>query len=251
MTDVVDNNYRAVVALNNIGVTLLQRRCDSDAIRTFKDALDLMSCIRDDIRRPMIEEKRCIFVEKAYKRIARSTKVKGGDSTVTTARCPEFVLSVLSQHENNASAILSAIPNIHCGFAHRLELDESNLDHVTDTAMILHNFSVAIRMKSKSTEKKCCRRMVERSYMVAQVAGNILFHQFEALERCQIEKNENYLQVTLTVVQDLVLLCSIQKEIVEARKYYGKLGLISSMLTEIQDFTLARIQKVNVGAKAA
>lgn len=246
---VLDSNYRGVVALNNIGVTLLQRRCNYDAIRTFGDALDLMSCIRDADRHSFIDEKRSAFLKTASKRMARSTKEEGSDA-MSHAVGSTFQLSVLCQHENNTSEVLIATSDLYTGLVYRLELDETKLDIVTDTAIILHNFSVAIRAKAPRRSKKSRQKAIERASLVSHVADDILSRQLESSEYDH-EQQEEILKVTMTVLQDLIVLHSIQKEFSMATKYYSKLASVRSRLLRSQDFKLSKLQKIYVGAKAA
>jgi hypothetical protein len=247
---VPDSNYRGVVALNNIGVTLLQRSCNYDAIRTFGDALDLMSCVRDAERHSLVDEKRCAFLKAASKRVARSTKEEGSDLMSCHASGSTFQLSVLCQHENNTFDVLSAVSNLYSGLVYRLELDESKLDIVTDTAIVLHNFSVAIRAKAPRTRRKSRRRAFERAILVSHIADEILSRQLESIE-FNHEQQEEILKITMSVFQDLIVLHSIQKEVNLATKYYSKLASVRSRLLRSRDFELNKLQKMYIGAQAA
>jgi hypothetical protein len=250
LSDVVlDSNYRGVVALNNIGVTLLQRRCNYDAIRTFGDALDLMSCVRDAERHSFVNEKRSSFLKTASKRMSRSTKEEGCDAS-SHASASTFQLTVLCQHENNTFDVLSATSDLYSGLVFRLELDESKLDSVTDTAVILHNFSVAIRAKAPWARKKARRKAMERATLVSHVADDIISRQLESSEYNH-EQQEEILKVAMAVLQDLIVLHSYQKEYNVATKYYSKLASVRSRLLRSQDFKLSKLQKIYVGAKAA
>ena len=260
-------SYKAVVVLNNIGITLLERQRYNDAQITLKEAIDLMSCLRDKTRQHLTQEKQSQFLSNASKRIAQSTKalvvVDGDDDdsmniddtfeTIT----PNVPLTVLSQHDtaHNTNEIVSAFHTSLSSIVHRLEyIDESNINLVTDTAILLHNFSIAIRVQlpsmlshHKNSKKLALHtKLIDFAYKIAQVADNVINEHIEEMDTniclCYHEDHQNYietLQISMLIVQDLMVLSSMmfpdQNRRMMSQKYYSKLGHIRSMLLDMQD----------------
>ena len=263
--------YKAIVVLNNIGITLLQRQRYNDAQVTLKEAIDLMSCLRDKTRLSMSREKQSQFLHLASKRIAQSTKAivlvadgEDNDSSMhteedesETTMLPNVALTVLSQHDTarNTKEIVSAFHSSCSSIVHRMEyMDEANINLVTDTAILLHNFSIAIRAQlptvmshHKSSKKlELHTKLIDFAYKIAQVADNVVNEHIEAMDTniclCHHEDHQQYietLQISMLIVQDLMVLSSMmfpdQNRRIMSQKYYGKLGHIRSMLLDMQD----------------
>lgn len=243
------SDYRAVVALNNKGVTLLERRCHRDAMETFKDALDLMRAISPESqkRREMSVTERNECLKKASMYAARSTpRTSGADDSEaavtavsSTAGSPpvSFYLTVLA-HDHHSTEALSAalheIPSGASGSVLLIEFDEDDINLNIDLSVLLHNYSMSCRMKSlttKNTEKS--HHLIERAYKFAHVANKVLSQENNFLEDdYQLERT---LVLSMLVLQHLVLLSSQRGENDEARKYYGELGQLRASFLEAED----------------
>ena len=239
--------YKAVLVLNNSGVTLLQRHRYHDALTTFKDASDLMSCIRDGDRKQMSDEKATIFLEKASARMSKSTRIGVGDQKKIASNC---IITVIYQGECSYSdAIMTTFPELFHGFAYMLAYDEDCVDDTTDTAMLLHNFSVAIRLKVHHTGLRHHNssgniKMMDFAYKVERAADKILneciatsAHDcgfYSPLRNC-----EETIQLAIVVVKDLRLLSQEIQQKEDARnadpKYFEQLSQLQTLLFDLRD----------------
>jgi hypothetical protein len=206
---------KAIVVLNNTAVTLLQRQRYGDAEATFKDAVDLISCIRDGQRRPMVVEKLPIFLNRATRRIARSTNLLGASVSVKASK---FALTVLEKDANNTNEILSAIPDSCRGYVYKFELDEDSIDTVVDTAILLLNFSVAIRIRAQAhrrnsllhttTEKMnlaCKMLTAAHTILNKHVSASYSSEKITHLHVLEQQRYVDTLQVSMIVALDLIL----------------------------------------------
>lgn len=233
-------DYRAVVALNNTAVTLLERRCFRDSMASFKDALDLMGSLRPDSsnqRRPSADEQSVQFLQNASRRVARrSTRIVESSSATPSG----FYLTAIS-HDNSAEAVTAAlheIPSDCTGFVFVIEFDESDVNLSIYSSIILHNFSVACRMQSreiKNTRKK--RQLVERAFMFAQVANGILMQESSDILEDDLQLKRT-LVVSMLILQELIQLSSQRGDMDTSRKYYCELGHLRSFVTDAEDGNL-------------
>lgn len=275
------STYKAVVVLNNIGVTLLQRHRYNDAQVTLKEAIDLMSCLRDKTRLHLAHVKQSQFLHHASKRIAKSTKAiileYTYDMDIDTdpgTPMPNATMTVLSQHDttgNNTKEILSAFHTSCSRIVHRLEyIDESSINVITDTAILLHNFSIAIRVQlptalsniKNSRKMALYSKLIDFAYKIALVADNVINEHIEQMDMniClrSHEHHQQYietLQVSMLIVQDLMVLSSMmysdQKRRTMSQKYYCKLCHIRSMLLDMQDPSFDTLVQGYPAAQAA
>ena len=273
MTTINIGVYKAVVVLNNIGITLLERQCYNEAQVTLKEAIDLMSCLRDETRLHMSQEKQSQFLNQAAKRIAHSTKAriavnddddeekeKEEDSSMSmddASGGTTMSLIVLSQHDNthNTKEIVSTCHLSRSSIVHRLEyMDESSINLVTDTAILLHNFSMAIRVRlstelsyhSNSKKLALHSKLIDFAFKIARLADDVVNEQIEEMETimysCPYDDHQQYietLQISMLIVQDLMVLSSMmfpgRNRKIMSQKYYSKLDFIRSMLLNVQD----------------
>jgi hypothetical protein len=257
------SNYKAALVLNNTGVTLLQRQRYNDALTTFKDATDLMSCVRDIDRQPMGDEKATSFLEQASVRMSKSTRIGGGDPSKNASNC---CITVINQGEcSHTKDILSTFPELFHGFAYVLEYDEECIDVIADTAMLLHNFSVSIRMKvhyagtrNQNIADNC--KMMDFAYKVESAADKIL-NEYIATSAHDCDNDfpvrncEESYQLAIVIVKDLILLSkAIQLEENEqtVQKYTEQLNQLRRLLLASQDSTLnSSLSKCKRAAHAA
>lgn len=228
-------DYRAVVALNNIGVTLLEQRCHRLAMMTFKDALDLMGALRLPTSQRTSE--RAFFLQNAFQHMSFSLAQSITEITATTsASCELFDLKALTL-DNSADAITAALhgfPSGNSGFAFRIEFDEHNTNLNVESATLLHNYSVTCRMKALVTKKSSrVSKLFERACMFSEAANVILSRETAVLEEdFQLERA---VVASMLVLQDLIQLSSQQGDKDNVTKYYGELGHLRTILTDTID----------------
>lgn len=268
------STYKTVVVLNNIGITLLQRQRYNDAQVTLKDAIDLMSCLREEKTRPQItQEKQSLFLHRASKRIAQSTSSCAMDCDDDATM--DVSLTVLSQHDvaQNTKEIVSGFHTSLSRIVHRLEyIDESCVNLATDTAILLHNFSVAILVQlptvtsshSHRNSKKLAMhsKLLDFAYKITLVADKMINENIEhiCMNICSSdhELHQQYieaLQISMLIVQALMVIVSMMHPD-ENRKmllhnYYGKLGHIRAMLLDMHDPSIDSILEGHPAAPVA
>ena len=121
--------YRAVVALNNKGVTLLKRRCYRDATATFKDAIDVMGTILPDAprRRRISAAERNECLKKASQCACRSSRTGKTEHTTTRKNLPSNYYRTVLLRDNCSEAIsvaLHKVPSVSSGSVLLIEFDE-------------------------------------------------------------------------------------------------------------------------------
>ena len=254
------STYKAAIVLNNTGVALLQRQCYHDALTTFKDATDVMSCVRDGDRRHMGNEKATIFLEQASARMSKSTRIGGGRQGKSSSNCS---ITVIYQGEgNHTKEILSTFPDLFHGFAYVLVYDEECIDAVTETTMLLHNFSVSIRMsvQQNSNGTDNCK-MMEFAYKLEHSAEKILNEYIAtSAHDCGIniqmrQHCEETFKLAIVIVKHLMLLSKATQQedyVHTARKYTEQLNQLRILLFAFQDFNMcSSLPKCTTAAQAA
>ena len=256
--------YKAIVVLNNTGVCLLQRQYYHEALITFKDALDLTKCAQDADQRQIGAEKAVIFLDQASARISKSTKIGGVDQKKKIASTCS--ITVMHQGDCSTGEILSTFPEFFHGFAFILVYDEEGINVSTDSAIILHNFSVSIRMKEQDKEANNINvsnryKMIDFAYKIESAAVTILYEYIATPSSnggvdLKVENNRvEALQLTIVVLNDLILLSrALQLEEHEriARTYVEQLNQLRSSLLDLQDLNLGKsLKKCSSSAQAA
>jgi hypothetical protein len=240
-------DFRAVVALNNMAITLLERHYHSDAMVTLKDALKLMGSLVNCHRsRPSFSAvEKTQMLEKASQRVARSTR-----SGELSSSPPDFLLSVLS--EDNSEALRGAlhlIPSEYSGAVILISFDEINMNLTIDASILLYNFSVASRINARVATKANRRsQLINRAYEFAQVADSNLSQESHSLDDLLL--SERALMVSVLVLQELVQLSSQRGDMSTSRKYYCELGQLRSFLTDSEDFNFSPVSQNKVASAA-
>jgi hypothetical protein len=146
MTSISTNlhEYKAAVALNNMGVTLLQRRCLKDAMDTLKDAITIMkSCFRPQGNNYQAE---CLDIDlkmqRASKRMAISCQNPSSICMDIFYRdgCdiqPSMIRSLINK------GVVSSIPpaSVKIDSIDFEGLEDRDLD--LESALMLYNFGIA------------------------------------------------------------------------------------------------------------
>jgi hypothetical protein len=274
--------YKAIVVLNNSGITLLQRQRYQDALVTFRETIDIMKCIRDGTtQNDRIDTKQALYLNRTSKRISQSTQVmmdptntvNQDTSSSTEMNTSNLSLTVLTQHDqSNTSEILSPYHGVtlDCCIVHLLDfVDIASVNLNQDTAIILHNFSVAIRVQlptelSNGTishlptqQMSMFTKYIDFAFKMTNAADTILNEQIEQLEMIMYlsttdvaavmtsstseqlyqEQYIEALQLSIIVVQDLHTLSSMIHPASNAltHYYHGRLSQTRSSLKDKQD----------------
>jgi hypothetical protein len=213
--------WRAAVALNNMGLTLLGRSCHRDATSALKDALDLMGSLRIESyqRGRLSSADQSALLDKASKSVARSTQK---DDPMATAS--SFDLSILSP-SSTASDITAAIHKLPCrqsGYAFLLEFDDLDPHGNINSSIALLNLSVASRISSQQSKKRKRRtQLVARAFQCAYIANRLLSDDLDVLD--DDIHFERAVLVSMFILHELFLLSSEMGEEDESREYYSEL----------------------------
>lgn len=240
---------RTLVALNNMGVTLIQRRCYSEAIQTLKHALTLMGLRRSFAARQLAapplattttlddrdKDGYCqnMYLLQASKSVARSTRPK------TQASFPSHCeLTVLSMQQQ-PGALLTAIhefPSSTSAFALTIDCDELAADDSLTASKLLFNFAVVCRMSAQQTSLSGkYGQLLDRAYQCAQVANSLLMSELDVLG------DEEAMAVALLVQQELIRLCMQRGDATGSQKYYGELCDLRSTMIDYEGDCLSHV----------
>lgn len=212
-------NHRAAVALNNMGVTLLQRCCFRDAMKNFKDGLHLIKGSADERER-----------EESLRRSARCV----ASSTSSSARAPaKFELTVLTHDDSSMGALTAALHEFQSsgsGMVLRLDWHDDEEDEaeaeVYYTATMFHNYSVACRMQTLD----CKSRSVAQKLLVLATKSAVVAH--ASLDNADSQRNLTLLMLNL---QQLMQLASADGDKEKACKYYCEMAFLRTRLEDHHD----------------
>lgn len=147
MTTPFLRNCRAAVALNNMGVTLLERRHFRDATKNFMDGLKLMKGGTPD--------------EHERESLRRSARCVASSDSSTRSSPAYFHLTVLTYDDSPMCAMTAALHEYQSsgsGSVFRLDWNDDEDDkantEVYYMATMFHNYSVACRMQSLDCKSK-------------------------------------------------------------------------------------------------
>jgi hypothetical protein len=156
-----DYSYRVVVALNNAGVTLVQRRMYLEAIATFKDAVRFMSSAffsRSDNDRPPKRLDLDIALQAAWQRTSitqQQQQEKHDPSTIGVQHGVVIVSDRQSPHEIRCK-MLGTAKVLYCVTIDPIEsftdCDDMLVRLESESAILLYNYGVAYKCLAKATE---------------------------------------------------------------------------------------------------
>jgi len=236
-------DYRAAVALNNMGVTLLERGCLRDAMMNFKDGLSFLRSSRGDLQQQQDESLR------------RSSRCLAS-SSATTELDIDFELTALS-HDDQPEAFVSAAINdlqtSNSSFVLRLGWEDcEEVDtKVHYTASILHNYAVACQIQSmtcKSKSKKA-RKLRERAHKATVTANGILSFHMETAVNGLASSSERTLILWMLNVKEMMKLARAAGDMNKARKYCCDLAFLRSQYEE-EEYVLLGEQRATAAAAA-
>ncbi|GKZ00282.1 hypothetical protein MPSEU_000981100 [Mayamaea pseudoterrestris] len=156
-----ENTYNAAIALNNMGIALLERKCYRQAWETLHDAVQV-ACKGQS-------ESVCTYLNKAFQRQCNPDPSK--------AKSP-LHLEIISDNADSITCIHATQIN-HSAIAIRLEAFDSTKDVSVDTAVILHNFAISALY-------------LALAYPVSRITGQLLQNCLKSLLKCQSDLSTRY-----------------------------------------------------------
>lgn len=213
------NGCRAAVALNNMGVTLLERRCCRDAMKNFRDGLSLM------LKGLVDEHDNTESLRRSSQCIASSS------SSPTTRTTTNFELTALSHDYNSTTCAMTValheFQSSGVGFVMRLDWNDDEED-IADTeayykATMFHNYAVACRVQSLSCKSK------SKAHMLQTLATKSALSAHAILIHVTSERN---LILLMLALQQLMQLAAAEGDKDKACKYYSEMAFLRTQLED-------------------
>lgn len=211
-------NCRAAVALNNMGVTLLERCRFREARKNFRDGLSLMKGFTDDLGR-----------KESLRRSAQCLAKAAFSPGSTTAK---FELTALTHDDSCTCTMMVALHEFQSSsacFVMRLDWNDDEEDkedaEVYYTATMLYNYSAACRMHSLACKSK------GKAHMLQTLATKSAVSARETLKDVTSERN---LTLLLLDLQQLMQLAASEGDKDKACEYYCELALLRTQLEDYQ-----------------
>jgi hypothetical protein len=219
--------FSTAVALNNVGVSLLEHGCYQQAMTTLQDAVSVFrlgfTVSQDDQGRcnPLEEGRATAKVQDAMKRL--SNRVVNLDSSMAIVVVSSADISSAADEAFDAS--LSA----HHAFAIRIEYFDydkrAGQDPDAEGAMTLHNFALSYRCMSMSVRNAASsHRLSEGALKLSTAALSILETRQEA--------TENAAQLEALLHLEVLLLNLFMQLCRGSRKHYDRLVYLRTLIYE-------------------
>ena len=212
-------NCRDAVALNNMGVTLLERRCCRDAMKNFRYGLTLMM-------KGLVDEHDS---EESLRRSSRC--IASSSSSPTTRTSTNFELTALSHDYNSTTCAMTValheFQSSGVGFVMRLDWDDNDED-MADTvayykATMFHNYAVSCRVHSLTCGSKSkTQKLQTLATKSALSAHAILIH----------VTSERNLTLLMLALQQLMQLAASEGDKDKACKYYSEMAFLRTQLED-------------------
>jgi hypothetical protein len=216
-----NQSYRSVIALNNIGVSLLERRCYQQAAETLKDALSLIKAVSTTQNRHSLQE----TVHTARQRLANPQAVRHEVvhvevlTNTVSAKAMRAILEETSCNDSKASAI--RIEDFDCGTTSEFI-----------SAILLHNFGLSYYCISKAAKKGSSN---EQKYLNGAVRLLRISHSVfaKAIDE-NSESSFHFLHVMVVVLSTLITTLHQNKREAEARPFCSMLDHLRFTIAESQ-----------------
>ena len=219
MTDAL-HSCRAAVALNNMGVTLLERGCCRDAMKNFRDGLSLM--MNEGVDPHDSKES----LRRSSQRIVASSSDSSAKTTVN------FELTALSHDDTSTTCAMTVaiheFQSSSVGFVMRLDWNEDEQD-MADAgayykATLLYNYAVACRMHAVT-----CSKSSSKAQKLQTLATKAALSAHATLTNVVSERS---LTLLMLDVQQLMQLATAEGDKDKACKYYCELAFIRTQLED-------------------
>lgn len=246
-----NHDCRGAIALNNMGVSLLEQKAYSEAMETLKDSVIVMkvafqqeSCTNFRDTGILVEEK----LDRACQRL--STQRLEADPTLIEGLRHDGGFATLQSLVTKQDPILS-----ESLFPVRIEQldDHEDIENSLKTAIIMHNFSIAHFCMSKTPVNDEVRaRLVEGGLRLASVSYGILSKMMSGGKNLLYElilRDTNVFVVAIAVLNSLVQMLIALGSLGEAERCSAKLHQLGALVKQIDspEFT----QSNTVAAAAA
>jgi len=240
---VLGDYYKGAIALNNIGIVLLERSAYRQALDTLKDAVFVMKVIfrPDNNVAPNIQAK----LQRASERVASPEVEECSSRTVT-----ETLSNVGSFSSISTVMLKQGAPYV---FPIRIEENDDDYDLDIDSANILHNFAIAHLCCSRIAKTLASAELLRQSASrLSGFAYNLLSNVLS--NKRQADMDELVLRETRIFLSALVALNTLVQALmemgnyVEAEKTYKRLMELGLAVAAVEEPEMRRFV---MGAAAA
>jgi hypothetical protein len=254
--------HKAAVALNNMGVTMLQRQCFREAMDTFKNSFELLKvCLNAELRCESVLTTMNSFLHKASGHMIHAFEAE------RSLQNNDFQLCILSYDQHRDFHTLNEAANTHesetTGYAIIISQDESEQNIQaqsyitsiqTQCAIVLNNMataSISFGYTSKSCiGKKSHKRMMlykrglelgttsyeiisrqlngERDYATSRYQSALTMLVLSNLMRISLQLNDIQLSREL-----YVKFCNVRDDAAYIEEHYCGVGLFQSSLAPV------------------
>lgn len=228
------DSYRCAVALNNMGVALLERCAYRQALDTLKDAVVLMRGVFDSTplsrRNQRDRARHCtVLLEKAYHRTAHPQPAPG--HSMVEILSPSGTLAAISSllHRHGPALLPPCFPIKIENF----DQEARNAD--LDSAMVLHNFATAHLCLSRFAPtalraiflRKAALRLAKLSH---QALSNVIVVYHERFLDESVLGEANLVLIAGSVLNTIVRIQLESGQLDGAEEAYRKLRLLGSVV---------------------
>ena len=244
---------RSALALNNIAVHLLERRCYPQAVESLKQAHKLTFLTNTDnssATEKISSDSQYEKDERGQDHVNRALQYlshpKQADraalilEVLTATQDGTVVQGELSSNESALESVLEDAPSSHLGFLVRLEDDFGVLSE-RQKAIISHNFGIACFCLGKALKKRsAAKQFLETSCRLAEEASHALLSYLGRMETsCKPENKDTVIQLHCLIVATLNSLIHSQQECSfkeQAHESYALLVHFRSEAWDLQHF---------------
>ena len=232
-------HYRVAVALNNMGVALLERGAYCQAMKTLKDSILVMKGI-------LRTSSKCTVGDDIQTKIDMATKRLMSPQPVPST-LPVTILS------HDGSLLYSSMKSVltqgdFCAVLVRIEpLDLRSPEHQDtdlESAIILYNFAIAhICMAKHSDSTTDVKQFREGSLKLLEMACDIAAEEVPCKDRMEEEENDDdsedkfgelRLLLSAAALKNLIEVLADMGRIAEATEYHQRFIILGNSLDEME-----------------
>jgi hypothetical protein len=200
----LQNYNRAAMALNNIGVSLMERGKYREAVSTLKDAVKILKVSIESVKQ--VTQRATETAINVEDMLEKATSMLDVSSRLGTKDAPiQLVVCSLADAPNCASVAIQEGPTLSIAFVILIEdmdLESMSIQSDVKSAIILHNFGVSCICMSKTVAKKSSEDKLLGNATKILAAGHVILVTRQRL--CRDEDSCN-----MTMLLDAIVLSNL------------------------------------------
>lgn len=225
MTTTLQRSYIAAIALNNMGVSLMERKCHAQATETFRSAVSIMRAVSSVFHDEPTDSSRPLHTSEELDRMLRQARRSLFNSCGSThSQEDQANLCVLTENES-ATVVNEHLRQRRDSFAFEetpsyfIRIESTRLsirdcgsnDPVLEAAIVLHNFGASHKFMARTrTDAETARECYHGAFVLCSFAYTVLrdpgnHEDFQDTE----EFLSYYLPVSIIVLRSLVSLATM------------------------------------------